>query len=1220
MKTKKNTNKHKELLLQLSQSASAFLESEKDNESLLNEKKRLNDILEGTDAGTWEWNIESGLVIVNNRFGSMLGMDSEDAHSFNINRWKSLIHSDDISKFEEALDIYLSHLAARFSCEYRMKHKENRWIWVSASGSFGDWAQAGHSNKMSGTHLDITERRNLQKQIETSEWQYRTLYETTPAMLCSISADATLLSVSNLFATTLDYSKGDMVGRSLHVFMTLEFAKMSMQVGLSKFLQQGVGQELHCQFVKRNGEVIDVLITSVLEHQDASQPVRYLANINDVTEKFRIENNLRLERRRLERIVNGTHAGTWEHDFSTGQDQINDTYASMLGYEKSEMQERIRGSFLNIVHPEDAERVSTIWNGHAAGLTKDYEVEFRSQHKDGRWLWILSRGNIDEKDATGHPINIAGIHLDITARRRAIERANHAYQELQKTVDAVPSPISYWTNDLKNKFANKAYFEWFGFDYQRMPGKNVQEIMGASVFEKYLPHINKALDGQETVFESTVTEANQEQVRHVLIRLMPDTDLDTVIGFYMVAFDITDIKESQSHLEKLNEELKIRSAEDVSSNNAKGIFLANMSHELRTPMNAVLGMLLLLQKTNLAPNQLDYIIKAESAAKSLLFLLNDILDFSKIDAGKMSIEPHPFRQDWLFKDLSSLLSAYLGEKELSLLYDLDPLLPNVILGDALRIKQVLLNLGSNAIKFTSSGQVTIGNKISSSANNNFRVKFWVRDTGIGISNENQHALFHAFSQADDSTARKYGGTGLGLAISQSLVKLMGGEIQVESQLGVGSCFFFEIPLSVVHEAPSQLSEDLITSQKIDIWMMDENHQTAKTLTQGFKAQGSSFRIFSSENELLKQLDSILYNKEPSPHLVILNSDSKKHDSWIYANSIRTRYQLAQQSAPRIILLTANGDGIPDESSGRRRSLIDSVLTKPVSTQMIFEDYFKSLTGPKLLNQSTNPKNSSRLRGMNILLVEDNAMNQQVAKELLSREGATVDIAENGKIAVELVVEQSLKFDAILMDMQMPIMDGLTASKIIRKKYDRNVLPIVALTANEMPSEIRSCLDAGMNSHAGKPLNLEKLISTLLEVTQTELTVIDSDQVTVNDANPTSLKPSDISLDRQGAIDRFGGDISIYEEMVEMFEQSAVPQLDAIKTALAQDNLAQAASDAHTLKGMASMIGGNKLAALANTMEKQCSPDATERNKIVQEQCLDQLAGEMQNLLQQLKST
>jgi signal transduction histidine kinase/HPt (histidine-containing phosphotransfer) domain-containing protein/ActR/RegA family two-component response regulator len=502
-----------------------------------------------------------------------------------------------------------------------------------------------------------------------------------------------------------------------------------------------------------------------------------------------------------------------------------------------------------------------------------------------------------------------------------------------------------------------------------------------------------------------------------------------------------------------NRSLMKATREAQAASTSKSQFLANMSHEIRTPMNAILGLLQLLGRTELTKQQADYTAKSEGAAKALLGLLNEILDFSKIEAGKMTLDPHPFSLDRLLRDLMVILSAGVGEKPLQIKFDVDPDVPRQLLGDSMRLQQILINLGGNAVKFTAKGEVILGIKTIRHAGGAVTLLWSIQDTGIGIAKENQKRIFSGFTQAEASTTRTFGGTGLGVAISQRLVRLMGGELELQSAPGEGSRFHFTLTLPFVEESPEMAQSD----------------------------------------------------------------DSGE----------------AMKSAP------------------------DGVLVK-------------------------------NLQGMLLLVVEDNRTNQQVAQELLELEGAHVQLANDGVEAVSMLKENPEAFDVVLMDLQMPVMDGLEATRIIRQELKLNALPIVAMTANAMASDRKDCLDAGMDDHVSKPFDLQILIRVVRKSAGwTDASVGPRVRgVAVNGVIQDAAQAAGVDL--KAALNRLGGEHDIYTNMLCMFvsELHAMPaQLDDLAN---QGSADEGKRVLHTLKGLAATLGVDELSNQAAQAEKAMS--------------------------------
>jgi PAS domain S-box-containing protein len=537
-------------------------------------------------------------------------------------------------------------------------------------------------------------------------------------------------------------------------------------------------------------------------------------------------------------------------------------------------------------------------------------------------------------------------------------------------------------------------------------------------------------------------------------------------SYVSIRRDITASKAYEASLQEAKHQ-----AEQASQ--AKSRFLANMSHEIRTPMNAILGLLQLLQHSALAAEQRDYVDKTEAAARSLLGLLNDILDFSKVEAGKMTLDVQPFRLDQLMHNLSVLLSASNIHKPLELIFAIEAGIPPWLMGDAMRLQQVLVNLAGNAIKFTEQGEVILRVGLQALEADTATLAFSVQDSGIGMSQGQQDKLFHSFSQAETSTTRRFGGTGLGLAISQRIVQLMGGEIQVSSQPGQGSCFSFTLQLAL---ATTLNDNRPIHSSGMPILIVDDN-PVARAATASMASQlGWQATCLASGEEVMRMLAAS--QGQPLPYkLVLIDWHMPGQDGWATCRELRRH-----DSEIKMIMVTSHGQDMLATRSDRERSLLAGFLVKPLTPVMLGDAVRKlgieQQDNPVPLPQaSTGPV--APLAGLLLLLVEDNATNRLVAKGLLGKDGAQVDVAENGEEAVRAVAKMSRRYDAILMDLQMPVMDGLTAAREIRQTLGEQQLPIIAMTANAMQDDRQNCLAAGMNDHIGKPFAIAELRDMLL---------------------------------------------------------------------------------------------------------------------------------------------
>jgi len=619
--------------------------------------------------------------------------------------------------------------------------------------------------------------------------------------------------------------------------------------------------------------------------------------------------------------------------------------------------------------------------------------------------------------------------------------------------------------------------------------------------------------------------------------------------------------------------MQARAASDIKSE-----FLANMSHEIRTPMNGILGMLKLLQHTELSGRQLDYTAKAQSATLSLLTIINDILDFSKIEAGKMTIEQSSFEFDELMRDLSIILSANLSEKNIEVVYALDPLMPVNLIGDSLRLRQVLLNLAGNAIKFTDRGEVVVASHILRQKENIQQIEFSVTDSGTGIAADQLESIFSGFSQAETSTSRRFGGTGLGLAICKELVELMGGELKVESIVGRGSRFFFTLEMKTDTSLEKVEANVEPRAEQLEIkriLIVDDNALVRDVLKSMVESNGwQSDSVSSGEKALalLTQADA------PTYQVVLMDWLMSGISGVETAKRIR---QLTSQdsSTPVVIMVTAHGREMLEEKSQDDRDLLDGFLVKPITASMLRDSIKEALSHDDKTHVREAMLTGSRsLQGLRLLVVEDNLLNQQVAKELLQASGAEVTLASGGIEGKMLALAAVIPFDAILMDLQMPDIDGLEATRQIRELEYVQSVPIIAMTANAMQSDKESCLAAGMVDHISKPIDLESMIETILRHTHSAFS-----QVSEPDMEPQN-ETSELVLDDELAIKRIGNQRNLYIKLAGIFCVDAKVQLEHFRQGVQQADLSLTSISLHTLKGLAGTMGAMQLLKLTTEIE------------------------------------
>ena len=917
-------------------------------------------------------------------------------------------------------------------------------------------------------------------------------------------------------------------------------------------------------------------------------------------------------------------------------------------------------------HPDDQQRAWDAWQSATKNGTT-YELECRLRRADGVYSWWLIRG-VPLLDEQGTILKWFGTCTDIHEFKQVEEALRVSEKKYVELLDNLSSGVVTHAPDTSILYFNKRACELLGLTPEQMLGKQATDPQWCFLREDGTPMslaeypINRVLATHQPLqnFIAGIFQSAAEKVHWVLVNGLPTWDAARQLQSATITFvDITDRKQAEDkinlaqielkrlladaersrltllsvaedqketeiqlrqyrdHLEELvserTTELEIAKEQAESANRAKSDFLAVISHEMRTPLNGVMGLTYLALQTELSEKQRDYLNQLQYSSEILMTTINDILNFSKIEAGKLTLERVDFSLDDVLRGISDLLAARAHEKDLELVFHTEMDVPRLLIGDPQRLGQILLNLVANAIKFTQVGEVVLKIKLveqsdSPLKNNQVVLEFSVCDTGIGMTEEQISHLFQPFTQADSSISRKYGGTGLGLTISQRLAKMMGGDIWVQSQIGVGS--IFNCLLTLEKQSESNSTTGLANSFDVAkaapelaglrVLIVDPHVATKEFLRSALE----SFTFKVTTAECAEEGLLLLEKARDDPFsLVLMNWKFPGGLDGLQAtNCIRKDAYLANTP----IIMLGSQEEVQQKASA---SGLNGSLVKPITRSQLFDAVMKvfgyqALIRPRLTHETISAEILAKLRGKQILLVEDNDVNQMVAVEILQQMGLLVSVAENGERAVQMAGQGS--YDAILMDIQMPGMDGYQATMQIRGTNlgsDLDKIPIIAMTANAQNGDSQKALEAGMSDYVSKPVDVAQLARVLAhwldhpsiqndaehgkENQQTDIPKagIPAPAYAPESHGGQGLLPAVLeSIDMSGALTRLGNNEKLYRRLLLLFHADHNQDVTAIRAALQSNDLELARRLAHTLKGLAGTVGADELRTQAKDLE------------------------------------
>jgi two-component system, sensor histidine kinase and response regulator len=1010
------------------------------------------------------------------------------------------------------------------------------------------------------TFRDVTERR---EQEEKSR-KLLTALENNPVMVSITDPKGIVQYVNPEYTRVTGFTSDDVIGKRHSLLKSGIISEAKYQDVYDTIMADNTWKgELQSKHKDGTKFWARLLVSGILTDQGIL--TNLVINEEDIDLQKKTELEIEKAKESFEYAAEVARLGHWELDLQTMEFTFNEQFFSLLGT----TEELEGGSIMpaadylaKYVHPDDIGLLQTKITEAAAGKEgyKD-QFEYRVIERDKEIQNVFVKYSVKKhKDKA----IVTGIHLDITDRKNMEAELDSEREKLQTILDSSPVAVAV-SSDAIMRYSNDRFEDLFGV---KKGDKTPQNYVNVEDHNFIIKELKKN--------RSVTNYYLQAYGKHNEI-------LDLMVNYYLTEYEnrnsilawLVDI----TQLKKIENELMEAKVTAEMATQAKGDFLANMSHEIRTPMNAILGLNHLQMKTKMTGKQKDYGQKIGRAAQNLLGIINDILDFSKIEAGKIEIESIDFSLDGVLDNVSNLMNVKAQQKNLELIVSRNGEIPDDLIGDPLRLSQVLTNLTTNAIKFTDKGEIEIKVEIIEQIDSKLKLKFCVRDTGIGLTEEQSGKLFQSFQQADTSTTRKYGGTGLGLTISKKLVELMNGEIGVTSIPEVGSTFYFTTVLGVSQQKKKkcQIIPEFLNNMKVLI--VDDN-ETVRELLSSY-CEDFSFSVESC-NDGREAITFLHENKEVS--LVLMDWKMPVMDGVEACRRIQADKFIDPK--PKLIMIT--GYGREDIIKQSEEIGLDGFLIKPVGQSLLLDAILEAFDAGMICDgiAAQNGKNAKALlsiRGASILLVEDNEINQQVAYELLESVGFKVTVVSDGKQAVDIVNERGHDFELVLMDLQMPVMDGYEATEKIRKNKDFDDLPIVAMTADAMLGVEEKVLSIGMSDYITKPIDVEELYGRLIKWLKPR------DIIEGVISTPEKVETVDIPLEIEGidiasALKRVGGNKKLFLRILSQFKDNNQNFAEKVISAVKAKDQELAVRLAHSLKGVSGNIGAQDIFLKTKTLE------------------------------------
>ena len=1139
--------------------------------------KQMQLLLDSTGQGVYGLDTDGKCTFVNRATCEMIGYQQEEVLGRNMHE---LVHhhKPDGSPYPaEECPVYQAIRNGKGCCSDEEILWRRDGVAIPVEYSSFPVAEAGKIKGAVVTVSDISERKRVNEALLSSERLFRSIFENNQIGISFFDVEGHAVFTNRAFQELLGYNEKELSQLDKWDVIIHPDERASGALRYAELVQgKREKDEWEQRFIRPDGRVVAANARFSLIRDAAGKP-QYVASLTeDITEGKKAEEKLRDSEQLFRLVFEGTQIGIGVFKIQTGEHLSNRALHEMLGYSGEELSRLEQWD--SIVPKEERDSYAQRYATLVEGKSEKDEYEQHFIRRDGRMLLGNSRFQL-LRDSAGRPQYVVALTEDITERRRASEALTASEQLFRTVFENAQVGIGIYNIQTGEHISNRSMHGILGYSQEELSSvEQWDKIIDPDERElgakRYLELIEGKHDEDEWE-QRFIQRDGQIVIANGRFRLVRDP---TGKPRYIFSFneDITRRKRAEAELVKAKE-----SAEAATK--SKSEFLANMSHEIRTPMNAILGMTHLALRTELTPKQRDYLTKTKAAAEALLGIINDILDFSKIEAGKLTMERTEFHLDVVLDNLSNVVSQRAHEKNLEFLVAVQQEMPPILVGDPLRLGQVLINLVNNAVKFTERGEIVVEAKLEEWISDRVKLKFAVRDTGIGMTPEQIARLFQAFSQADTSTTRKYGGTGLGLSISKRLVEMMEGNIWAESEYGHGSTFCFTAWFDV-HSTERRKKVLPPRLAGLRALVVDDNTVASEILANMLRKFSLRADCVSSGNDALRELRKA--DTQDPYRLVMMDWQMPGLDGLETSRRIRSS---SLRNAPKILMITACGR--EDIGLQTYEMEIEGFLQKPVSPSVLFDTLMSLFGVAAEESQPALTENRERdlalLVGLRVLLAEDNEVNQQVATELLQSEGAKVTVANNGAEAIKLLTEgpQPPPFDIVLMDLQMPEMDGFTATKLLRDLQHLRELPIIAMTAHVMADEVQRCLDVGMNDHVGKPIDPETLFATLARWTQARQREVADVPARLRSADDEAILPKIEGVDVAVALKRIAGNKQLYLHLLNQFAVKQGSAGERISKALESGDRQGAERLAHSLKGAAGNLAMNEIFQAAGDLEQ-----------------------------------